>query len=60
MFIRSINANRTQPHPAILDAAYRLAMLGLQSDRYTEDMDYRDAIDAILAILPPAVPSHSL
>lgn len=30
------------------NAAYQLAMLGLQSPRYVNDPDYKDAVDAVL------------
>lgn len=32
------------------NAAYALAMLGLQSNRYVEDPDYKDAVDAVLGM----------
>lgn len=31
------------------DPAYQLGMMGLQSERYQRDPDYRDAVDAVLA-----------
>lgn len=31
------------------ESAYRLAMMGLQSDRYLGDPSYRDAVDDVLA-----------
>lgn len=37
-------------------AAYELAMLGLQSDRYANDPDYKDAVDTVLYMtMPPTV-----
>lgn len=32
----------------IENTAYRLAMLGLQSERYQQDRDYKEAVDAVL------------
>jgi len=34
----------------ILEPSRELAMLGLQSDRYVEDIDYRRAVDTVLAV----------
>ena len=36
---------------AMLDAAKTLAMLGLQSDRYQDDPDFRNAVDDVLGIV---------
>lgn len=33
----------------LADASHALAMMGLQSNRYANDMDYRDAVDSVLA-----------
>lgn len=33
----------------LADASYTLAMMGLQSDLYRTDPDYRDAVDDALA-----------
>lgn len=33
----------------LVEVSYILAMLGLQSDRYSTDVDYHDAVDAVLA-----------
>jgi len=35
------------------EAAHALAMLALQSERYREDPDYRDAVDDLLASISP-------
>lgn len=35
------------------DAAYRLAMLVLQSEQYQRDPDVRDAVDDVLALTLP-------
>jgi len=32
----------------MIDTAHRLAMLALQSNRYTDDPEYRDAVDDVL------------
>lgn len=37
--------------------AHRLAMLALQSDRYAQDAEYRDAVDDVLAFSFPPVPA---
>lgn len=39
------------------DSAYQLAMLALQSDRYRDDPDYRDATDNVLAWASPYLPN---
>ncbi len=31
-------------------SAYTLAIIGLQSDLYQNDVDFRDAVDAVLAL----------
>lgn len=36
------------------DAAYRLAMLVLQSERYQQDPDAREAVDDVLVLTLPA------
>ena len=36
--------------PAMKEAGHNLAMLALQSDRYTSDPDYRDAVDNWLTV----------
>jgi len=33
------------------EAAYRLAMLGLQSERYQRDAEFREAVDAVLEVV---------
>lgn len=38
----------------VLDALHRLAMLGMQSQRYASDIEFRDAVDEALAIVEDA------
>ena len=37
-----------------VESAHRLAMLALQSKRYSDDHEYRDAVDAVLSWSLPA------
>jgi hypothetical protein len=37
-----------------VESAHRLAMLALQSDRYSADSEYRNAVDAVLSWSLPA------
>lgn len=41
---------RGERYDALADALNKLSMLALQSDRYRADADYRDAVDAGLAL----------
>jgi hypothetical protein len=49
------------PNPTVQDrrveSAHRLAMLALQSKRYSDDHEYRDAVDAVLSWSLPAWPN---
>ena len=47
-YVRSLEAIAAAQRP-LVDALHRLAMLSLQSRRYTDDPEYRDATDAALA-----------
>jgi hypothetical protein len=48
----AVEASKLYPHTERLaDNAKRLAMLALQSERYTQDIDYQEATDAMLAAL---------
>jgi hypothetical protein len=38
-------------HHALKDAAYTLAILALQSNRYKDDLEFRDAVDNVLLIV---------
>ena len=40
--------------PEMIEALYNLSVLCLQSDRYDEDMDFRDAVDNGLMIINKA------
>lgn len=40
--------------PQAVESAHRLAMLALQSERYSNDYEYRDAVDAVLSWSLPA------
>lgn len=45
--------------PDLKRAAHVLAMLALQSNRYRDDPEYRDAVDNVLAhTLPPRKELH--
>ena len=44
------NARLIAAAPAMNDAGHKLVMLALQSDRYTSDPDYRDAVDNWLTV----------
>ena len=41
------------PVDLLKDAAHRLAMYVLQSEAYQRDMDTRDAVDGVLALVMP-------
>ena len=45
------NAYLIEAAPEIIEALYNLSVLSLQSDRYHEDMDFRDAVDNGLMII---------
>lgn len=45
-YTESIESNNKE----LLEACHKLAMLGLQSNRYSKDMDFREAVDNGLAI----------
>ncbi len=46
--VAEANARLVAHAPALLEAAWCLAMASLQSRRYAEDSEYRDAVDVAL------------
>jgi len=44
------NASLIAAAPDLLEHGYTLAVLSLQSDRYSDDPDFRDAVDGLLDV----------